>query len=740
MRTTWILSLLVALAVQNIRADVVDQVDPFIGTAILNDQGLMGGGRGGNVHPGAAYPFGMVLWSPETPRVDSGVYEYTKKEITGFSLTHLSGPGCVAAGEFPILPATDPNAKTLAYSHRDETASPGYYALTLDNGIHLQLSVTARTGMGLFNFPNGGHLILDAGHTSLTKLNAHVEKVSDTEISGWAEGGFFCGSKNKTLVNFVLQTKVPFQYQDLGEGKVRLSFSGSQEVPVKVGLSYVSVAGARKNLMQENPGWDFLSVKQAARDTWAKYLAKIEVKSNDPTREKIFYTALYHTLLHPNIISDVAQNGAANYPGFSESPAFADYKGALPSPRVASNYTQYANFSGWDIYRSQSQFLAWLYPKEANDMMKSYVSEAREGGGAFPRWAEYNNETAVMNGDPAAGIVAGSYAFGATDFPTAEALGYLRHSGLDPNATSERYYSRPGLTEYMNLGFIPFELKSVWGSVSTALEYAVADYAVGQFAKALGDNKLYSFFDQRSRSWKNNFDVTTGLPRPRHADGSWLEKFNPTSRDGYTEGNAFQYAWFVPHDARALVAWMGGDDIAIARLDDHLSHLNAGPDSPYFYVGNEPSFHTPWLYNWTTKPSHTQDHIRRIMNESFNATRTGLPGNDDLGATSSWYVWSALGLFPAVPGESRLALSSPVFDEVKVQLPSGEVLNIQSADSTKVYIQKVQVVLANAGGKNSTAVLNSPWLPSSMVFHGGVLKYELGDQPNDSIWVDPKFR
>jgi predicted alpha-1,2-mannosidase len=259
---------------------------------------------------------------------------------------------------------------------------------------------------------------------------------------------------------------------------------------------------------------------------------------------------------------------------------------------MTSGYTQYATFSGWDTYRSQAQLLAWLFPKEASDMMKSYLSAAEQCG-AFPKWAERNNEANVMNGDPAAGIVAASYAFGAKDFDAAKALEYLKKTGDVPGTKCQHAVERPGLESYLKYGYIPNFEKGVWGPVATSLEYYVADYAVAQLAKALGDQETAERYTKRSLNWNLNFDKQTGLPRPRDAAGAWFAPFDPVSRDGFVEGNAYQYLWFVPHDARGLIDWLGGDEFAIRALDEHFSHTNGGADSRYFYIGNEPSFHTP---------------------------------------------------------------------------------------------------------------------------------------------------
>jgi len=715
----------------------VDYVDPFIGTAIHTEAGLLGGGLGGNTLPAASYPFGMVQWGPDTARVDSGVFEFTQNAISGFSLTHMSGPGCLASGEFPVLPVVG-SETTVGYSHHDEVATPGYYAVTLDNGVGVRLAVTPRSGIGTFTFPqSGGQLIVNAALTPRGPMSGHIDYVNDHEISGWIETGLFCNAKNKSLVNFSLISQTPFQFHDLGGGKVGLGYTGAQTVTIKVGISFVSVAGARNNWGVENPGWDLTAVKNAARQAWQDKLSVIQADSDDGARLKVFYTALYHTLLHPNVFSDVPQAGKAGgeYPGFDDPTTFATYNGTLPRPRMAIGYTQYANFSGWDIYRSQSQFLAWLYPKQANDMMKSLVATADQCG-AFPKWAYYNRETAIMNGDPPAGIVAGSYAFGARDFDTDKALTYLKFSGLNPKAACYPNYSRWGIQDFIDYGYLPFDPLHPSGSVATALEYNVADYAVAQFAKALGEESTYEHFLARSKTWKQNYDVSTGFMRPRQADGSWVTPFDPAAMEGFVEGNAYQYLWFVPHDARALIDIMGGDAVAIQRLDAHFSKVNSGPTSPYFYIGNEPSFHTPWLYNYTNMPSRTQYQVRRIMDQSFTTNVNGLPGNDDLGAMSSWYVFSAMGVFPALPGEAKLALASPAFKNVVIHLPSGNTLSLHAPQAPNVYIQKIS---ARVTGSANAVDVTTPWLPEAMIFSGGDVNYDLGTAPNDGIWSQQRL-
>jgi predicted alpha-1,2-mannosidase len=368
-------------------------------------------------------------------------------------------------------------------------------------------------------------------------------------------------------------------------------------------------------------------------------------------------------------------------------------------------------------------------------MMQSLVLDAQQGGG-LPIWPVANDESGAMVGDPAVPSIASAYAFGARDFDTSAALAAMIKGATDPEAVSKGYPQRRGLSDYLKYGYIPMEQKGLRGSPSVALEYMIADFALAQFARAHGDAATHREMMRRAQLWTRLFDPETRYIRGRWADGSWLpgfdfkaQKYNPElpwsykSHKSYVEGNAAQYTWMIPHNMRGLVDRIGGNDVAVKRLDDFFKEFNAGPDRPYFFIGNEPVFAVPWAYNYLGQPWKTQAIVRRVLTELFTDTPGGLPGNDDLGATSAWIVFAALGIYPAIPGVGGFAINSPLFPRVTVRLGNGKGLEIvaDGAAAEAPYVQELRL-----NGK----VYESTWLPWESVADGGTLHFELGRTPN----------
>jgi predicted alpha-1,2-mannosidase len=401
----------------------------------------------------------------------------------------------------------------------------------------------------------------------------------------------------------------------------------------------------------------------------------------------------------------------------------------------AGGRAQYTNFSGWDIYRSESPLLAWLFPREASYMAQSLVRDAEEGGG-LPKWPVANDESGAMYGDPAVPIIASSYAFGATDFDTRAALRAMIKGATDPATKSKSYEERPGLADFLKYGYIPMEQKGLRGSPSVALEYEVADFALARFALTFGDRKTHAEMMRRAQLWTRLFDPQTRYIRGRWADGSWLPGFDfkemlykaelpwrPESHKSYVEGNATQYTWMIPHNLRAVIERIGGNDAVIKRLDSFFTELNAGPDRPYFFIGNEPVFPVPWVYNYVGQPWKTQAVTRRALTELFTPTPGGIPGNDDLGATSSWVVFAALGLFPAIPGVGGFSINSPLFPDVIVRM--GDIrrlrINARGASAKTSYVQSLRL---------NGRLYESTWLPYEAIESGGTLQFTLGPAPN----------
>lgn len=732
--------------------DLVQYVNPFVGTGNSPLPDYLGGNASGNTFPGATLPFGMIQWSPDTEsgfgKDVRGSYFYDDTTIRGFSLTHLSGPGCPVFGDIPIMPfvgelKSDPDAYSSKFSHANERAAPGFYEVALASGVKASLAATTRTGFGVFAYPeaSAATMLFNLGRNATGVSDAEAQIVGDRQVSGSVSSGGFCGTRNKYRLYFVAEFDRPFTatgtWQDAkinhGSRQVKgakigafVTFDPSvnQAVRMKVGISYVSVAGALANLRAENPGWDFDKVRSGASARWNEALRRIEVAGGTTKEKQVFYTALYHTLLHPNTFSDA--NG--------------EYIGYDDKIHKSKTHTQYTNFSGWDIYRSQMPLVALLFPKEMSDMAQSLVVSAEQGGG-LPVWGIANDESGAMYGDPAVPTIASAYALGARDFDTKSALQAMIKGATDPAAKSKTYPQRNGLAEYIERGYIPMEQKGLRGSPSVALEYMIADFSLAQFARAHGDMKTYRAMMRRAQKWTVLFDPENKYIRGRWSDGSWLPGFDfkamlykkelpwrPESHKSYVEGNAVQYTWMIPHNMRALFDRIGGNEAVIKRLDDFFTELNAGPDRPYFFIGNEPVFAVPWAYNFAGAPWKTQAITRRVLIELFTAEPGGLPGNDDLGATSSWVVFAALGMYPAIPGVGGFALNSPQFPRITLRLADGKKeLNIfaDKADAKTFYVQKLSF--------NSRAY-NSTWLPFETIERGGTLRFTLGSTPN-TTWA-----
>jgi predicted alpha-1,2-mannosidase len=558
---------------------------------------------------------------------------------------------------------------------------------------------------------------------------------------GFTVGGKFCSTpQDRFTVYFAAEFDRPFARVGTWSGEtlqpgerassgrragafVGFDTRGERSVGVRVGISYVSVDGALANLAAEGKSWKVDEVRAAARASWNRALGKIRIDGGSPTERAIFYTALYHALLSPNVFSDVD----GRYPAFDRQ------------VHEAKGYTEYANFSGWDIYRCQVQLLALLFPREAADMARSLL-DAAETGGAAPRWSAANTETGVMVGDPAAAIVAGIHAFGGTAFPAARALGRLVAAADRPGTRVQEIENRPGLAPYLERGYIPLLSPEVWGPAATTLEYATADFSIAALAGALGDGATRARYMKRAQAWQALFDPAVGLIRPRLASGAFVPDFetdpakpvgpySDSGRDhgqlGFVEGNAWQYTWMIPFNQAGLIAALGGRARALARLDAFFEELNAGTQRPHFYMGNEPQFAAPWAYTFAGAPAKSEAIVRRILTELFVDQPAGLPGNDDLGATSAWYVWAALGLYPAIPGVGGLVLGAPLFPSTTLLVGGAHPLEI-TAPGVSASAPFTRAVAFNGRPHPST------WLPVKEIAAGGKLAFTMGpdDRPS----------
>ncbi|MEU9287210.1 GH92 family glycosyl hydrolase [Streptomyces sp. NPDC048275] len=655
---------LASATADDVVVDPAQYVNPFVGTAPGGADFGHGGGAG-NTFPGATAPLGGVQWSPDTVTYQHGGYAYGDNRIKGFSLTHLSGAGCKDYGNVPFMPLLGADATGPAtFSHTNERAEPGSYRVTFDNGIGTELAATQRSGVARFTYPatddRPAALSVDAGKAFNAATGA-VDIGTDT-LSGHTDSGGFCKSGNRYRLYFHATFDHPFAQAAHPEGKpgaAVVSFGpGVRTVTVRVGVSFVSVEGARRNAATEQHEDSYDGIRQAARARWNDWLGRIAVGGGTGTQRRVFYTALYHSLLHPSTFSDTD----GRYPGMD---------GVIR--RTRPGHVQYANFSGWDVYRSQVQLLALLAPREASDIAQSVLNQGLQAG-YFDRWTVANGGTGVMVGDPLPVIASAVHAFGATDF---DARALLRAA----LAGRQDKRQRPGHEQYDALGYVAAGARGVWGSAATTLEYAASDYALAQLAHRLGDTTAHETLLRASGNWRKLFNPATGYLQPRAADGSW-PPFTPAQTTEYVEGNAAQYTWMVPHDLPGLFALMGGNAAVTARLDTFFTHLNAGGTQPYAYLGNEPSFNTPWAYDYADRPDRARDTVRRALATLFSDRPDGLVGNDDLGAMSSWAVWASLGMYPQAPGSDQLALAEPVFPTATLHRPGGPAIEITAPDAS----------------------------------------------------------
>ncbi|MGH8110852.1 MAG: GH92 family glycosyl hydrolase [Rhodanobacteraceae bacterium] len=751
MKRAWILvvagavATFASIAYAQASGDPAALVDTFIGTG-------NGGKVTGNINmfPGAAEPFGMLTWSPATPsRAKGGGYSYKDHSILGFSLTHLSGPGCHAAGEIPILPtvgvvSADPDNSTSQFEHTQEHATPGEYQVVLAPGtpdeIVVKLTATTRTGIGEFQFPAAApaNFLFKVSDGQKPTATSTVNVVGNDALTGSETSGHFCRTSETDTLYFVAKFNHPFSaWGSWGRGGVVpdnrtatgmhtgewVSFGSAhpRDILLKVAISYVSVADAWDNLKAEDPDWDFAAIASKAHSAWNRLLSRIAVSGGTHDQQVQFYTALYHTLLAPNVFSD--DNG--EYIGFD------DKVHHLPNDQNE----QYANFSGWDIYRSEIPLLSLLVPQRTGDMVTSLLNDAKQGGW-LPKWGYDNEYTGVMNGDPADSIIAEAYAFGVRNFDAKAALADMVKGATytpEPEAWSGTYVERPHLLAYERLGYVP-------GNTSETLEYAAADYAVARLARSLGDTATYRKFVAQSSDWKKvfdkgaKFDGFSGFMQVRDVDGRFSTSsvsaiaLGAYGQAGFEEGNAIQYTWMVPQDLHGLILAMGGNKVAVARLDRYFEQLNVGPNEPYYWAGNEMCLGDPWVYDYAGAPWKTQAVVRQILKQVYAATPGGEPGNDDLGAMSSWLVWAYLGLYPETPGAPVLVTGAPMFPHTTVTLGNGHEVTITARRAPFAgYISALSV-----NGKP----WSKDWFPVDVLLGSGAnaaavrLNYGLATQPS----------
>jgi predicted alpha-1,2-mannosidase len=705
---------------------------------------------GGFVNPGANVPFGMVSWGPQTAKLSTPWsprgYHHASDVIHGFPMINLSGVGCPTKAPFrvqPVSKAADGDAK---FSHDKEIARPGYYQVTFDNGIKTELTATTRTGLGRFTFPQDKGAVLTFDTLEDVKVDLGARTISATTT-----GGGFCGSPTYNIY-FSAQFDQPFTYKKLPDSKIiddepytvwAFTFTAkpgaATTIGMKAGVSYVSVANAKENLEAEGASLTFDDARKKADDSWNKRLNSIQVSGGTEEQKKIFYTALYHSFFAPSVFSDA--NGE-----------YASFDGKGTVEKVGKDRVHYTTFSSWDSYRSLAPMQALLAPNEAADMAQSLINDAKQCGGVFPMWVEGTSNSNIMPGDGASIIVAQTHAFGAPNFDTAAARKIMLDMATGAKTTCRGITTLPFIKEYMERGYLTVgEGKHKYENTPTSntLEYASTDFAISRFIAALDKQNSQlvagggpvdaASLLKRSNNWTNLFNPDWSKVKgqhypqlqPRNADGTWPEY----TQDGpnYREGNAEQYTYMVPHNIRGLLRMLVKDKVAnpdletdaIERLDTFTKHIGGGEQKPHLWVGNEPGFATPFFYNWTSQPYKSQALVRRVLREQFTNTPQGLPGNDDEGATSGWYVWGALGLYPEILAVPGLTLTSPIFEKAVVWQGDKKLITITADKPASTYIQNVKL-----DGKP----YDSTWLPIDPFAKKPVaLDFALGDKP--SCWA-----
>jgi predicted alpha-1,2-mannosidase len=696
--------------------DVTRYVDPFIGT-----------GGHGHTFPGPGLPFGMLQLSPDTRLTGwdscSG-YHYSDSLIYGFSHTHLSGTGIPDYGDVLFMPMTgghsfdakgrNPNQRGYAntFKHENESATPGYYRVKFDDGLQVELTATKRAGFHRYRFPDHtdvGNVILDLTHRDRV-LDSYLRIVDKQHIEGFRRSSSW--AKNQ-VVYFVAEFSRPFQsvattgdQSELRGTNVKAAFRFDlpDEILLKVGISAVSIEGARKNLSSELAHWDFERARSDAAEAWRRELNKIEISGGDESQLKTFYTALYHAELTPNLFMDVD----------------GEYLGRDFKIHKAEGFDYYTVFSLWDTFRAAHPLYTIIDQKRTRDFINTFLAQYREGG-RLPVWELAANETDTMIGYHAVSVIADAVAKGIDGFDRELAFEAMKHS-----AELKHF----GLGPYIDRGYI--ELEDERESVSKTLEYAYDDWCIAVVARALGRTDDYNRYIRRAQSYKNVFDRETGFVRPR-TNASWLTPFDPREVNfNFTEANSWQYSFFAPQDISGLIELMGGEASFARKLDQLFTTESkttgreqadiTGLIGQYAH-GNEPSHHVAYLYNYARQPWKTQYRVRQIMDTFYKATPDGLIGNEDCGQMSAWYVLSAAGFYPVTPGSTIYAIGSPLFPEIRFNLENGKSFTVKANNVSK---QNFYIQSAKLNGKP----YRKSFIDHADVIAGGELVFEMGDKPN----------
>jgi len=711
--------------------------------AIIGTGGGPGGGN--NLFPGATTPFGLVQLSPDTESQGYG-YHYDQAAIQGFSMTHMSGPGCDNEGDVFFTATTGPVTTTVpefqsSYAHSAETATAGYYQVRLNRwDVNAELTATDHTGVAQFTFPAGqpANILLPISHTLNHVVAAYVKVVGDRTIEGYVVNQLFCGKRDTYKVSFVMTFNRPFATFGTWNGKhyggpgeleeknrtaLQLDHDAwigayaswpaaaqAQTVTAKIAISYVDLAGAENNMKTEAAGKSFSVIHKETVATWNKALGAIEVSGGSDTNRTVFYSALYHSLLMPTIFSDAD----GRYIGFDDK-----IHKTLPGHAI------YDNYSGWDIYRSEMPLVAMIDPRRMEDMAQSIVLMYKQGGW-IDRWPEANRYTNVMAGSPLTVVLATAWLDGLHGFDMKAGWEGMMKDATEAPPPGHTFIGEEGIDWINKVHYVPDD-KVKYGSVSQIQEDGAAYASLYWLAKAMGKTADAKNMYDRALYYRNNFNPQDRFFRPRNADGTWVDKFDPNKEHGFIEGSGWHYQWMEQWDMAWLVKAMG-TDLFNQRLTEFFNYQKPGWYAQHYNPYNETDLQAPFEFNFSGQPWQTQRVVRRVLKENYTNTFDGLPGNDDCGAMSSWAVFSMMGIYSVDPASLAYELTSPVFPKIVVHLHApyaGKTFVIETTADPEAtpYIQSVEVN-GKAHAKN--------WISYKDIVAGGTLKFALGADANKS--------
>ena len=684
--------------------DLTQYVNPYIGT-----------GGHGHVFLGANVPFGFVQLGPTEPTRGwdwcSG-YHYSDSVLVGFGHTHLSGTGIGDLGDIALLPMSRADQDSVSFSHKNETVTPGYYVLQLqDPNVKVELTATTRAGFHRYTFAQGSDaffkLDLKQGIGWDHVKDCKFTQESETIITGYRHSE---GWAKDQQIFFAAEFSQPVK-QVAGDDSVSVWQLAATDSPVlvKVGLSAVSVENAKANLKAEIPAWDFDGTVTAARKAWNDELGKILIETSDETQRRIFYTALFHSMTAPSTFSDC--NG--------------DYRGADGKVHKG-DFTNYTTLSLWDTYRAAMPLMTLIHPEKMKDMGRTFTQIYKEQG-KLPIWHLVGNETDCMVGNPGIIVLADLVFKGFVE---------NKEAAFQPMKASAMLDER-GMNLWKQYGYLPCELDPTFETVAKGLEYAIADDGIAKVAKLLGHEDDYNYFHNRSQLYRKHFDPGTGFMRGLTAEGKFRVPFDPFHavhrQHDYTEANDWQYAWLVPHDVHGLVDCFGSEERFVSKLDSLFivtgdMGAEASPDISgligQYAHGNEPSHHIIYMYNYIGQPWKAADLLRQTLLTMYKDDYDGLSGNEDVGQMSAWYILTSLGLYQVEPSGGKFVFGSPIFDKATLQVGNGKTLVIeaQGNSSTNKYIQQVTF-----NGKPYT----KSYIDFKELQEGGDLVFTMGDKPSD---------